>query len=97
MADKQILSSALLGLHAYQRAQGRPTGKLSDAKGMRVRRPDQPVAPIRDMAVPQTTADETTVREKKVSMLKSLQAQSNAGLVKIRDVSSALDELLKSS
>lgn len=87
MTEKPVISSALLGLHAYQRAQGRPTGKLSDAKTYRVRKPE-PLVP---------SAPEVSVKEKKISVLKSLQAQSNSGFVKMRDVSTALDTLLKSS
>lgn len=87
MTEKPVISSALLGLHAYQRAQGRPMGKLSDAKGMRVRAPDKPA--IRETGV--------SAKEQRLSVLRSLQAQSNAGLVKMRDVSTALDALLKSS
>jgi len=90
MTEKPVISSALLGLHAYQRAQGRPVGKLSDAKGIRVRRPDPSEAPL-------SPPVDRSAREMKVSMLRTLQAQSNAGLVNIRDVSSALDKMLKST
>ncbi len=36
-------------------------------------------------------------KEMKISFLKSLQSQSNSGLVKIRDVAEALDYFLKKS
>ena len=90
--DKPAIASALLGLTAYQRAQG--------ARPLRAA-PVKPVASAATYAPNRAKPAATPARpakatkEIKMSVLKSLHAQSNAGMVTIRDVSSALDDLLK--
>ena len=89
--EKPAIASAMLGLSAYQKAQG--------PRPMRAAVPSKPVKAYRAAAKPSAKAvpPAKVTKEIKMSVLKSLHAQSNAGLVKIRDVSSALDDLLKNS
>jgi hypothetical protein len=95
MLDRSVISSTLLGLNAYAKAQGKmPAAKLPAAKHRAYVPPRaKPQSP--DRVVEARSKKDT--KEMKLSVLKSLQAQSNSGLVKIRDVSSALDALLKNS
>jgi len=89
--EKPAISSALLGMNAYQKAQGpRPMRAAMASKPAKAYR-----AAAKSGAKPAQPAKVT--KEIKMSVLKSLHAQSNAGLVKIRDVSSALDDLLKNA
>ncbi|NNK17494.1 MAG: hypothetical protein HKP51_11400 [Sulfitobacter sp.] len=87
--EKPAISSALLGMTAYQKAQG--------PRPMRAAVPSKTAKKVRTAAKSSTKAvpPSKVTKEIKMSVLKSLHAQSNAGLVKIRDVSSALDDLLK--
>lgn len=82
--NSQVISSALLGKAAYDRALGK--------KPMAIR-------PIRTTAQAPSAADpkrsEKATREMKASVLRSLHARSNAGLVTIKDVSVALDRLMR--
>ena len=70
----------LMGLNAYQRAQGKTLQPaMSRVMGTKA-------APARAAVVN---------KDLKMSVLRSLQQQSNAGSVKIRDVAAALDRLIK--
>ncbi|MFT6676675.1 MAG: hypothetical protein ACJAVM_002880 [Sulfitobacter sp.] len=84
--EKPTISSALLGLNAYQQA----TGQRRDPG--RVPHPAQ-AKPASNSY--RSVRSKQSTKEIKISVLKSLQAQSNSGLVKMRDVSSALDALLR--
>ena len=88
MIEKPRISSKKLGIHAYERALGRRSAP----------RPAAPVmSPRHSAPAAHPQRSEKATRELKVSVLKSLQNQSNAGLVKMRDVASALDDHLKKS
>ena len=70
----------LMGLNAYQRAQGKTLQPaMSRVMGAKA-------APARAAVVN---------KDLKMSVLRSLQQQSNAGSVKIRDVAAALDRLIR--
>ena len=90
MIDKPAISSALLGITAYEQAQGR-----QPAHGLRMQAAGRLKGARSTHTDPKRS--ERSSKELKVSVLKSLQTQSNSGMVKIRDVASALDALLKSS
>lgn len=90
--DKPAIASALLGLTAYQRASG--------ARPLRAAAPLKSSAPSAKDIQGRTksaaaSANPAKAKEIKMSVLKSLHAQSNAGMVTIKDVSSVLDDLLK--
>lgn len=83
--DSQTISSALLGKAAYDRTLGKkPVPTLGSA---------------RMKAAPAATAyprqSDKAPREIKASVLRTLHARSNAGMVTIKDVSRALDRLMK--
>lgn len=81
--DSQVISSALLGKAAYDRTLGKkPSVPMQ-------RRPSDG-APAAD-----PRRAELATREIKASVLRSLHARSNAGMVAIKDVSVALDRLMK--
>jgi hypothetical protein len=82
------ISSTLLGVSAYQKASGRYVERKPVAAANQAAKP----APAKRPAV-----SRQSTKEKKISVLKSLQTQSNSGMVKMRDVASALDDLLKTS
>ena len=86
------ISSTLLGVSAYQKASGQSVGRkpMTGAKPV-VKPVAKPARAKRPVVSRQST------KEKKISVLKSLQTQSNSGMVKMRDVASALDDLLKTS
>lgn len=82
------ISSKLLGVSAYQKASGQSVERKPVARA----RPAAKPAPAQRSVV-----SRQSTKEKKISVLKSLQTQSNSGMVKMRDVASALDDLLKTS
>lgn len=90
MFEKPAISSTLLGMNAYAKAAGR--GRVQTP---RVNSAERIAKPMQERIQPERSKKDT--KEMKISVLKSLQAQSNAGLVKIRDVSSALDDILKNA
>lgn len=89
--DKPAIASALLGLTAYQKASGaRPLRAAAPLKSS-----VPPSAKVIQERAKAASTNPAKVKEIKMSVLKSLHAQSNAGMVTIKDVSSILDDLLK--
>jgi len=86
--DRPEIASIHLGLSAYEAAKGnrlRPRSRLS---------PGSPaLQPMKNAVSPSVSGK--SAKELKVSILKSLQNQSNSGTVRIRDVASALDDVLR--
>lgn len=91
MLEYQPISSTRLGINAYRKAQGGAAAKAPMPQTARTM--PNPVRKPRSEPAPAPSKRET--KELKISVLRSLQAQSNSGLVRIRDVSSALDDVLK--
>ncbi|MBM1310539.1 hypothetical protein JQT66_10205 [Sulfitobacter mediterraneus] len=87
------ISSTLLGVSAYQKASGRSAERKPLAAANRQAKP----APAKAAPAKRPAVSRQSTKEKKISVLKSLQTQSNSGMVKMRDVASALDDLLKTS
>ena len=87
MSDLNRISSTRLGIDAYVKA----TGRRQPPAAMPKIRPSAPKKP----RSPQV--DEGASRTLKASVLSSLHQQSNAGMVSIKDVATALDHLLKKS
>ena len=82
------ISSSRVGANAYKIAQGqsvarakKPSGLVESLDAARANRP--------------LDRDVRSTRELKIGVLKYLQSQSNSGLVRLKDVSSALDDLLR--
>jgi hypothetical protein len=95
-----VISSKLLGVTAYQAAQGhKPARKFpahrAEIIGTPAPQPKHRAAPASTARRPAAAQDDLASKEIKISLLKSLQGRSNSGMVKIRDVASALDSLLK--
>ena len=86
--DRPTIASIHLGLSAYEAAKGnriRPRSRLSSGA---------PALHPKKISVPSSVSGKSA-KELKVSILKSLQNQSNSGMVRIRDVASALDDVLR--
>ncbi|WP_353350604.1 hypothetical protein [Aquicoccus sp. SU-CL01552] len=86
--DRPTIASIHLGLSAYETAMGnriRPKSRRSSGSS--------PLQPM-NISVPSSMSGKSA-KELKVSILKSLQNQSNSGTVRIRDVASALDDVLR--
>ncbi|MDF3415459.1 MULTISPECIES: hypothetical protein [unclassified Sulfitobacter] len=90
MTHQPVTLSQNLCVNAYKKAQS--NGAYQSRTGAVV----QPVKAQANRA-PVTAGSRKTTKELKVSVLSSLQSQSNAGTVKIRDVAVALDRILKKS
>lgn len=87
VVEKSAIVSVRLSVNAYKK-----TGNLFDRSKTRVwaaRRPD--ITATSYSAVNSAKL----AREQKASVLRSLQGKSNSGLVNMRDVAVALDNLLK--
>ena len=82
------ISSSRVGANAYKIAQGQSVARQNKSSG-----PVQPLDAAR--ASRPLDRDVRSTRELKIGVLKYLQSQSNSGLVRLKDVSSALDDLLK--
>ena len=82
------ISSSRVGANAYKIAQGQNVARQNKPSG-----PVQPLDAAR--ANRPLERDLRSTRELKIGVLKHLQSQSNSGLVRLKDVSSALDDLLK--
>ena len=90
MIHQPAISSQRLGINAYEKAQMRnPVQRSANHAVLPV------TAPKKDNVG--RTPSKAETKELKMSVLKSLQNQSNSGLVNIRDVATALDSLLKKS
>ena len=86
--DGPTIASIQLGLSAYEAAKGnriRPRSRRS---------PGSPALHPMKISVPSGMSGKSA-KELKVSILKSLQNQSNSGTVRIRDVATALDDVLR--
>lgn len=86
--DGPTIASIQLGLSAYEAAKGnriRPRSRHSSGS---------PALQPMNIPVPPGMSGKS-VKELKVSILKSLQNQSNSGTVRIRDVATALDDVLR--
>ncbi|WP_300245097.1 hypothetical protein [Antarcticimicrobium sp.] len=86
--DGPTIASIQLGLSAYEAAKGnriRPRSRRS---------PGSPALQPMKISVPSGMSGKSA-KELKVSILKSLQNQSNSGTVRIRDVATALDDVLR--
>lgn len=86
--EQQRVASARLGINAYQVAQGRS----ANSKRCVVAKAAQPEKHVPDDPV---LRSEASIKKVKFSILKALHAQSNAGSVNLRDVSSAIDKILR--
>lgn len=80
--EEPIITSKLMGLTAYQRA----LGKAARPAMSKVMGASNQGGHARATVV---------TKDLKMSVLRSLQQQSNGGSVKIRDVAAALDRLIK--
>ena len=86
--DGPTIASIQLGLSAYEAAKGnriRPRSRRSSGS---------PALQPMKISVPSSMSGKSA-KELKVSILKSLQNQSNSGTVRIRDVATALDDVLR--
>ena len=85
---KPYISSSRVGAKAYKIAQGQNVARQKNTSVS--------VEPL-DAATTNKPLDRDlrSKRELKISVLKHLQSQSNSGLVRLKDVSSALDDVLK--
>ena len=86
--DGPTIASIQLGLSAYEAAKGnriRPGSRLSSGSPT--------LQPMKNAVSPSLSGK--SAKELNVSILKSLQNQSNSGTVRIRDVATALDDVLR--
>ena len=82
------ISSLYLGISAYEAAKGGRSASKQSSKAVH--------PPIEVRAAPKKlVASEQQQKEMKLAVLKSLHNQSNSGMVRIRDVASALDAHFK--
>lgn len=88
LVEKSMIKSKRLGLDAYRKVQGKGPGPV---------RPAAPAAPkVKPTANHTSDASEKpSAREFKATVIKSLHARSNSGMVNMRDVALVLDRYLK--
>ena len=88
MVEQLPISSMRLGMDAYRKAQGSQQAALALPKAAHM-------MAKADRAPKASVKQGPSVREMKSQVLKSLHTQSNSGMVSMRDVAVALDDMLK--